>query len=97
MLVVIGPSSDNGPHTNGELKVIECGSVPFSLSSNEDHTTAPQNAVMVKCRISPFHAGANHYSKEADSSREDQKVFTEEAADEIAGLLLFFGSFNIIV
>ena len=56
--------------------------VPFSLSSNEYHTTAPQNAVMVNSRISPFHAGANHYSKEGDNCREDPKLFTEEAADE---------------
>ena len=81
MLVVIGLASDNGPHTNRELTVIKCGSVPCSLSLNEYHTTAPQNAVMVNSRISPFHAGANHYSKEGDNCREDPKLFTEEAAD----------------
>ena len=38
---------------------------------------------MVNCRISPFHAGAKTYSKEGESNREDQKVFTEEEdADE---------------
>ena len=33
---------------------------------------------MVNHRISPFHAGAKTYSKESESNREDQKVFTEE-------------------
>ena len=33
---------------------------------------------MVNRRISPFHAGAKTYSKESESNREDQKVFTEE-------------------
>ena len=38
---------------------------------------------MVNHRISPFHAGAKTYSKESESNREDQKVFTEEEdADE---------------
>ena len=38
---------------------------------------------MVNHRISPFHAGAKKYSKEGESSREYQKVFTEEEdADE---------------
>ena len=62
-----------------------------SLSSNEYHTTAPQNAVMVNSRISPFHAGANHYSKEGDNCREDPKLFTEEAADENGWLAVIQG------
>ena len=34
--------------------------------------------MVVNRGISPFHAGTKKYSKEGESSREDQKVFTEE-------------------